>query len=124
MIQDHSATIGKQGGGSAGSDAAASPEGERGAGLPGPAAMTPSGGVSGLPPAPSPYPEPTLVYQEQPVTEAVLVGIQPGPGVLLVKPCACGSEVIVSSLDIGAGVLAHSRLPEHQAWRARGGLEQ
>ena len=43
-------------------------------------------------------------------------------GFRLVRPCACGSPVIVTNPAIMPDVAAHNHGEAHQDWRARGGM--
>ncbi len=40
-------------------------------------------------------------------------------GVLMSRPCACGTPVTASRLDPGPGVTEHNRTAAHREWWAR-----
>ena len=45
------------------------------------------------------------------------------PGVLMSRPCACGTPVTASRLDPGPGVAEHNRTAAHREWWARVGVQ-
>ena len=45
------------------------------------------------------------------------------PGVLLSRPCVCGTCVTASRLDPGPGVAEHNRTTAHKVWAKREGLD-
>jgi hypothetical protein len=40
----------------------------------------------------------------------------------IIRPCACGADIVCIADEIPLGVAAHNATTPHQAWRAAGGF--